>query len=119
MVVGWITIGTCNGDADISVEILGKGPRPGTAWVKALDGLQPFTKMSHGGPCQDNTAVVLLPNLRGVHLQQDGVGKQVEEFPETPVSDLVPDRYLPALNRHMPLEDWFLESAYEDRTFLE
>ena len=32
MVVGMITIGTCYGDADIPVELLGKGPRPGTAW---------------------------------------------------------------------------------------
>ena len=114
MVVGRITIGTCNGNADIAVEILGKGPRPGTAWVKALKGLQPFTKMSHGGPCQDNTALVLVPNLRDVHLEQDAVDEQVEEMPETPVFDtpiLAADRF--------PAEDWFLESAYEDRTFIE
>ena len=115
MVVGRITIGTCTGNADIPVEILGKGPRPGTAWVKALEGLQPFTKMSHGGPCQDNTALVLVPNLRDVHLEQEALDEQVEEMPKEPFFDapiLVPGRYNPA-------EDWFLESAYEDRTFIE
>jgi hypothetical protein len=30
MVKAKITIGTCYGDADIPVEVLGKGPRPGT-----------------------------------------------------------------------------------------
>ena len=39
MIVGMITISTCYGDANIPVELLGNGPRPGTAWVKALDGL--------------------------------------------------------------------------------
>ena len=115
MVVGRITIGTCNGNADVPVEILGKGPRPGTAWVKALEGLHPFTKMSHGGPCQDNTALVLVPNLRDVHLEQDVIDEQVEELPEAPILDtsiLAPDW-------HIPAQDWFLESAYEDRTFIE
>jgi hypothetical protein len=115
MVIGRITISTCNGNADIPVEILGKGPRPGTAWVKALEGLHPFTRMSHGGPCQENTAVILIPSLRGVHLEQDAVDEQVEEITKKPVIEtpiLAPDRYLPA-------GDWFLESAYEDRTFIE
>lgn len=49
MVVGKITLQTEYGDAEIPVEVLGKGPRPGTAWVRALNGLEPFTKMSHGG----------------------------------------------------------------------
>ena len=115
MVVGRITIGNCNGNVEIPVEILGKGPRPGTAWVKALEGLHPFTKMSHGGPCQEDTAVVLVPNLRDVHLEEDVVDEQVEGLPEAPVIDtliLTPDCYIPA-------QDWFLESAYEDRTFIE
>ena len=108
MVTARITVGTCYGDADIPVEVLGKGPRPGTAWVKALDGLQPFTKMSHGGPYQDNTAVVLIPNLRDVHLESDPDEGQVEEViehPEVRVPILTPD--------------WFLETAYEDRTCIE
>jgi hypothetical protein len=108
MVTARITVSTCYGDADISVEVLGKGPRPGTAWVKALDGLQPFTKMSHGGPYQDDTAVVLIPHLRDVHLELDPVEERSEEIieqPEVRVPILAPD--------------WFLESAYEDRTFIE
>lgn len=108
MVFARITVGTCYGDADIPVEVLGKGPRPGTAWVKALDGLQPFTKMSHGGPYQDSTAVVLIPHLRDVHLESELVEEQVDEIieqPEVRVPILAPD--------------WFLESAYEDRTCLE
>jgi hypothetical protein len=108
MVFARITVGTCYGDADIPVEVLGKGPRPGTAWVKALEGLQPFTKMSHGGPYQDSTAVVLIPHLRDVHLESELAEEQVEEIierPEVKVPILAPD--------------WFLESAYEDRTCLE
>ena len=106
MVVGRITVGTCYGDADIPVEILGKGPRPGTAWVKALNGLEPFTKISHGGPYQDSTSVVLIPHLRDVHLEAE---------PEEPIAEIpvqVPGQLI-------PVEDWFLESAYEDRTYIE
>jgi len=108
MVTARITVSTCYGDTDIPVEVLGKGPRPGTAWVKALDGLQPFTKMSHGGPYQDDTAVVSIPHLRDVHLESDPVEERSEEIieqPEVRVPMLAPD--------------WFLESAYEDRTFIE
>ena len=111
MVVGMITISTCHGDADIPVELLGKGPRPGTAWVTALNGLQPFTKISHGGPYQDSTTVVPLPFLRDVHLEKDPEEEQGEEITEESVVNvpiLAPDWYIPA-------GDWFLESAYEDR----
>ncbi len=100
MVVGKITIGTCYGDAEIPIELLGKGPRTGTAWVKALNGLQPFTKFSHGGPYQDNTIVFPLSLVRDVHLEKDP-GEGAVEGPEI----LFPD--------------WFLESAYEDRTYRE
>ena len=61
MVTGEITVRTCYGDADIPVEIYAKGPRPGTVWVRALNNLAPFTKMSHGGPYQDDTAVWSYP----------------------------------------------------------
>ena len=107
MVVGMITIGTCYGDADIPVELLGKGPRLGTAWVKALGGLLPFTKISHGGPYQDDTLVVPLPFVRDVHLEKDPNEELVEITEETLVR--VP----------IPAPDWFLESAYEDRTGVE
>lgn len=66
-----ITVDTCYGDAIIPVEVLGKGPRAGTAWVRALNGLEPFTKTSHGGPYQDSTAIVLIPRLREVHIEKD------------------------------------------------
>ncbi|MDD5371164.1 MAG: hypothetical protein PHQ40_18945 [Anaerolineaceae bacterium] len=104
MVVGMITIGTCYGDADIPVELLGKGPRPGTAWVKALGGLEPFTKISHGGPYQDDTLVVPLPFVRDVHLEKDSDEGPGEEE---------------AIKPNIPAPDWFLESAYEDRTYRE
>ena len=71
MVKAEITLGTCYGDAVIPVEVLGKGPRPGTAWVRALNGLEPFTKISHGGPYQDSTSVVLIPHLRDVRIESD------------------------------------------------
>ena len=108
MVVGMIKVSTCYGVADIPVEIRGKGPRPGTAWVTALNGLQPFTKISHGGPYQDNTAVVLIPNIRDVHLEPDPDEEQNESCSEEPVVET------PLL-----APDWFLESAYEDRTVIE
>ena len=108
MVVGMIKVSTCYGVADIPVEIRGKGPRPGTVWVTALNGLQPFTKISHGGPYQDNTAVVLVPNIRDVHLEPDPDEEQNESCSEEPVVET------PLL-----APDWFLESAYEDRTVIE
>ena len=45
-----------------------KGPRPGTVWVRALNNLNPFTKMSHGGPYQDDTAVWSIPHVRNVQV---------------------------------------------------
>ena len=112
MVVGMITIGTCYGDADIPVELLGKGPRPGTAWVKALDGMQPFTKISHGGPFQDDTIVISLPLIRDVHLEKD----PDEELGEEINVDTNIKFPIPARDRYILAEDWFLEAAYEDRT---
>ncbi len=112
MVKAEITVATCYGDAIIPVEVLGKGPRPGTAWVRALNGLAPFTKMSHGGPFQDSSAVVHIPSLRDVHVDQTEEGEAVESvsLPEAIEVEIpTPDRRLPA--------DWFLETAYEDRTF--
>jgi len=97
MLVGIITLGTGYGDADIPVELLGKGPRPGTAWVRALGGLQPFTKISHGGPCPDDTTLIPLPFLRDVHLERDTDEEQGEEFNVQPNTLAL---------------DWFLESAY-------
>jgi hypothetical protein len=104
MVVGMITIATCYGDADIPVELLGKGPRPGTAWVKALNGLQPFTKISHGGPYQDNTILIPLPLVRAIHLEKDPNEEQEKEIAAEPIDKVL----------SLPL-DWFLESAYESR----
>jgi hypothetical protein len=112
MVKAEITVATCYGDAIIPVEVLGKGPRPGTAWVRALNGLAPFTKMSHGGPFQDSSAVVHIPSLRDVRIDQTEEGETVESvaLPEAIEVEIpTPDRQLPA--------DWFLESLYEDRTF--
>lgn len=114
MIKAEITIGTCYGNTVIPVEVLGKGPRPGTAWVRALNGLKPFTKNSHSGPCQDNTSVVLIPHLRDVCIESD----PDEDLVEEPVQEngigvqfMAPDQGIPG--------DWFLESAYEDRTFIE
>ena len=104
MVVGEITVSTCYGDAVIAVEILGKGPRLDTAWVKALGGLEPFTKMSHGGPYQNDTAVWHTQHLRNVHIEN--CDAQLEEQPEPEA-------------RLEPAPDWFLEMAYEDRTYID
>ena len=114
MVKAEITLGTCYGDAVIPIEILGKGPRPGTAWVRALNGLEPFTKISHGGPYQDSTSVVLIPHLRDVRIESDSDKKLDEE----PVQENGIEVQLPTSDQHVPA-DWFLESAYEDRTCAE
>jgi len=128
MVVGMITVSTCYGDAEIPVEIRGKGPRPGTAWVTALNGLQPFTKMSHGGPYQDDSAVVQIFSIREVHVIS-GDGKPLPEVVHAePVEEemlIAPEIFTPSIepdlvrSRKVLAEDWFLESAYEDRTCIE
>jgi hypothetical protein len=111
MVKAEITISTCYGDAVIPVEVLGKGPRPGTAWVQALNGLAPFTKISHGGPYQGSSSVVRIPNLRDVRIESDADKEQIEE----PVQESGIAMQLPTPDQRIPA-DWFLESAYEDRT---
>jgi hypothetical protein len=117
MVVGTITITTCSGETSIPVELLGKGPRPGTAWVQALEGRQPFTRISHGGPYQDDTAVIPLSCVRDVHLEADPEekpeGEREEEQAETH-EDIVSIPVTPDL-----APDWFLEIEYEDRTYIE
>ena len=115
MVIGRITVGTLSGEIDVFVEVLGKGPRPGTMCVRALNGLQPFTKFSHGGPFQDDTAVVAAPSLRDLCCRIDPLYLPAEIQPKAtgsaePVSIPAP----PIL-----AEDWFLESQYEDRTWTE
>jgi hypothetical protein len=67
MLTAQMTIVDLSGRSVIAVEILDKGPRPGTAWVRALGGITPFTRYTHGGPTQEDTALVLLPHL--VHLE--------------------------------------------------
>jgi len=136
MIKAEITVGTRCGDVVIPVEVLGKGPRPDTAWVRALDGLEPFTKTSHGGPYQDSTSVVLIPHLRGIHIEkdphEDGKIEQLNEedietnlrvpehhFPESEPETLREDPKILVGDRNNLKEDWFLESAYEDRTFIE
>ena len=111
MITGEITVSTCYGDANIPVEIYAKGPRPGTVWVRALNNLVPFTKMSHGGPYQDDTAVWSIPHVRNV---------QVVAEEEQPLAvDLTPvEQVEPAPDRKIPV-DWFLEMAYEDRTCID
>jgi hypothetical protein len=128
MVVGKITVCTCYGDAEIPVEVRGKGPRPGTAWVTALNGLQPFTKMSHGGPYQDNSAVVQTFSIRDVKIVPDEEEPSPEVVQVEPVEEPVlisPEIFTPSIEPELVGEgkllpaDWFLESAYEDRTCFE
>lgn len=75
-----ITVGTCYGDAVIPVEILGKGPRARTVRVQALNGLRPFSRFSHGGPTQDCTATVLVPQLRDIHIVNDTGEELLETY---------------------------------------
>lgn len=122
MVKAEITVGTCYGDVVIPVEVLGKGPRPGTAWVRALNGLEPFTKISHGGPFQDSTSIVLIPHLREVHIEKDPDESIEEELLQEDGIEVqlpISEKGIPVEGRNIPVEDWFLENAYEDRTFIE
>ena len=122
MVKAEITVGTCYGDVVIPVEVLGKGPRPGTAWVRALNGLEPFTKISHGGPFQDSTSIVLIPHLREVHIEKDPDESIEEELLQEDGIEVqlpISEERIPVEDRNISVEDWFLESAYEDRTFIE
>ena len=112
MITGEITVSSCYGDAVIPVEIYAKGPRPGTVWVRALNNLSPFTQMSHGGPDQDDTAVWSIPLVRNVQVAAEKEQPVAEE--EQPVAVELPPVELP-----QPAPDWFLEMAYEDRTYLE
>jgi len=122
MVKAEITVGTCYGDVIIPVEVLGKGPRPGTAWVRALNGLEPFTKISHGGPFQDSTSIVLIPHLREVHIENDPAKIERRNCSRKTASKFnypISEKSISVEDRNIPVEDWFLESAYEDRTFIE
>lgn len=128
MVVGKITVSSCYGDVEIPVEIRGKGPRPGTAWVTALNGLQPFTKISHGGPYQDDSAVVQTFSIREVHIVSDDGEPATEAMQAEPVEEtmlIAPEIFTPSIEpdlvggRKVLAEDWFLESAYEERTCIE
>jgi hypothetical protein len=111
MVKAEITVGTCYGDAIIPVEVVRYGSRPGTVWVQALGGLNPFTRMSHGGPYQDSMAIVLIPNLRDVHIEEDG-----KVLPEVKALQEMGIEVQPQPEAQPLPPDWFLESAYEDRT---
>ena len=107
MIKAEITIGTCYGNAVIPVEVFATGPRPGTAWVRALNNLEPFTKNSHGGPYQDSISVVLIPHLRDVHIESD----PDEELIEEPVQENGIEVQFPTPGQYISA-DWFLESAY-------
>jgi len=104
MIIGTIRIRNCYGDADIQVEILSKGPRPGTTWVKAIGNLEPFTKISHGGPFQASTELVSRTSLKNVHFEK--------HLDEKPVRDKVGE---PEVKKPQRVPAWFLESAYESR----
>jgi len=101
MITAEMSLNTCYGETTIQVEILAKGPRTGTAWVRALHGLEPFTKISHGGAYQDSTALVSLPTLRQVCIQH---GSQSDPCLSLP--DELPGEDLDQMN---PADDWSLE----------
>lgn len=82
MLTAQMAIVDLSGRSVITVEILNKGPRPGTAWVRALGGLTPFMRYTHGGPSQEDTALVLLPHLDHLQVIPD---LQLEEGQAQPV----------------------------------
>jgi len=76
-----LSIADISGSAVITVEVLKNGPRPGTMWVRALGGLRPFTRYTHGGPTQEETALVNLPQLQ---YMQEETAQPDRESPWTP-----------------------------------
>ena len=69
MIKAELTLVNGYGEALIPVEVSGTGPRAGTVWVRALNGLRPFTRFSMGGPYQDNSAIVLTHRLKNIHFE--------------------------------------------------
>ncbi|MFH2038512.1 MAG: hypothetical protein ABIJ65_03655 [Chloroflexota bacterium] len=80
MIKAELTVGTCYGEVLISVEVTGVGPRPGTVWVHALDGLKPFCQFSHGGPTQDSSSLVWIQQLRDICIASELAGMESEPF---------------------------------------
>jgi hypothetical protein len=121
MVKAEITVGTCYGDMVIPVEVLGKGPRPGMAWVRALNGLRPFTKTSHGGPYQDSTSILQIPLLREIHIEKDvndDRDKGLTQETIIEIQPLVSDQRMSKTNqgilsedRNLTVEKWLLEGT--------
>lgn len=99
MIKAEITISTCYGDVLIPVAVIGRGPRLGTVWVQALNGLEPFTKASHGGPYQDSVSVVLIPNIRDIHFENDPEKELVEVQPQPSDQQIPAGLFLESANR--------------------
>jgi hypothetical protein len=112
MITGEINVNSCCGSAMIPVELLDKGPRNGTIWVRARNGLTPFTRYSHGGPFQDTTAICQSVNILNVKVEED------DEQPAE-ISPEKIDKMGEETGRQINTEDWFLEMAYEDRTCID
>jgi hypothetical protein len=112
MVTGEINMSTCYGEAVIPVELLDIGPRPGTVWVRALNGLEPFTRVSHGGPFQDDTVVWSIPKVLNVHTEDEEEHSVEVDLEQSVQPELESDQAI-------PVDDWFLEMAYEDRTYID
>ena len=86
MILATITITTGYGKTTLAVEVLGKGSGPATARVKALGGLEPFTKMSHGGPFQSSTEIFPLASIRDIHVQMEPGWEREKLFGLEPVT---------------------------------
>ena len=84
MLTAQMTIGDLSGQSVIGVQILKIGPRPGTAWVRALGGIAPFTRYTHGGPAQEDTALVLIPHLINLEVIPE---LQVEDVQAQPIPE--------------------------------
>lgn len=65
MIIGTVTVQTMGGDVDVRVEVLDVVKIRGRkmAYVRALKGA-PFTKFTHGGPAQYETAYVYVESLK-------------------------------------------------------
>ena len=123
MVTAKLKIVTCYGEAIIPVEVICKGPRPGTAWVRALNGLEPFTMTSHGGPMQVCQAIIPVPNLHEVHIAANQAGENAREGisqdSQLEIRRPVSGPVFKSEDANILQVDAYLESAYEDQTWIE
>lgn len=58
-----VKVSTCYGDVIVPVRLLARADLKDRVWVQSLNGMQPWTRYTSGGPCQTDTAVVFVDHI--------------------------------------------------------